>query len=379
MAEIKMLSGNLACTEAALRAGVRFFAGYPITPASEIAESMARRMPQVGGVFIQMEDEIASLSAVIGASLAGVKALTATSGPGFALMQESVGLAVMLEVPCVIINVQRVGPSTGMATLPAQGDVMMARWGTQGDHPIIALSPWSVPECYELTIEAINFSERFRTPVILLSDAIISRLREAVALPDEVVLEERPRPKVGPAEYKPYEAGPDQVPPMADYGTGYRWHATSTMHDERGWPKADDPTVARRFLTRLHGKIYDRKDEIIRVDGRWLEDAELVVVAFGAVARSALAAVKAARQQGLKVGLLRLITLWPFPEEIVANLASHARAFVVAEMNMGQCIDKVRESAAGRAPVYPCFRFDGQYLEPQQIREAVQEVVKKWK
>ncbi len=369
-----ILSGNGASVEGALKSGVRFFAGYPITPSSDIAEAMARRLPILGGKFIQMEDELASMAAVVGASLTGLKAMTATSGPGFSLMQENLGMAVMLEVPCLLISVQRAGPSTGWATWPAQGDVMQARWGTHGDHPAIVLTPWSVRESFDLTVKAVNLAERFRTPVILLSDAIVGRLREKVDLPDSVPIVDRPRPDVGPDQYKPYEGGPDGVPPMVDYGMGYRFYANTTTHNERGYPVGSDHAAATRLLKRLHSKIYDHLDELVFSEGRWLEDSEVVVVAYGSVARSALAAVKEARSHGMKAGLLRLITLWPFPDEAVSQVAQRSRALLVAEMNMGQVVEKVREVGCGASKVFSVNRFDGEYLVPQQILEKLKEV-----
>ncbi len=370
-----VLSGNSACVEGALKSGVRFYAGYPITPSTEIAEAMAHRLPSLGGKFIQMEDELASMAAIVGASLVGVKAMTATSGPGFSLMQENLGMAIMMEVPCLLINVQRVGPSTGMATSPAQGDVMAARWGTHGDHPDIVLTPWSVRESFDLTVKAVNLAERFRTPVILLSDAIVGRLREKVDLPDSVPIVDRPRPQVAPAQYKPYESGPDGVPPMADFGKGYRFYANSTTHNERGFGVGSDCMAAERLLRRLHSKIYDHLNEIVFSEERWIEDSEVVVVAYGSVARSALAAVKEARSRGMKVGLLRLITLWPFPVEEVSRIARQNRALLVAEMNMGQIVDKVREASyTTNSKVFSVNRFDGEYLTPQEILDKLGDV-----
>ncbi len=374
-----VLSGNEACVEGALRSGVRFFAGYPITPSSEIAEEMARRLPALGGKFIQMEDELASMAAVVGASLAGLKAMTATSGPGFSLMQENIGMAVMLEAPCVVVNVQRAGPSTGWATWPAQGDVMAARWGTHGDHPAIVLTPWSVKESFELTVRAVNLAERLRTPVILLSDAIIGRLREKVDLPPSVPVVDRPRPAMAPDHYRPYAGGPDGVPPMADFGTGYRWYATTTTHNERGYPVGVDAAAAEGLLKRLHSKIHDHQDEVVLTEGRWLEDSEVVVVAYGSVARSALAAVKQARSRGLKAGLLRLVTLWPFPSQLISQVAQRIRGLLVAEMNMGQMVEKVREASCGASEVWSVARFNGQYLMPEQILDKLEEVRRAWR
>lgn len=370
-----MLSGNEACVEGALAAGVRFFAGYPITPSSEIAELMAKRLPEVDGKFIQMEDEIASLAAVIGASLAGLKAMDATSGPGFSLKAENLGLAIMMEVPCVIVNVQRVGPSTGMATSPAQGDVMMSRWGTHGDHPIIVLSPWSVRETFDLTVRAVNLSERFRTPVILLSDAIIARMREDIELPGEVEIVDRPRPTVLPAAYRPYAAIPSDVPPMADFGSGYHWYANSSMHDENGFEATGDPQAARALISRLHAKIERHREEIVHTVEEMMDDAEIALFAYGCVARSARAAMRIARTMGLQVGLIRGVTLWPFPEEEVRAAAERVRAIVVPEMNAGQLVEKVREAAGGRTKVISLPRYDGVLITPEQILEVLKRVL----
>jgi 2-oxoglutarate/2-oxoacid ferredoxin oxidoreductase subunit alpha len=370
--DVRVLSGNEACAEGALAAGVRFFAGYPITPSTEIAEVMSYRLPQIGGTFIQMEDEIASLAAVIGASLTGTKSMDATSGPGFSLKAENLGLAVMLEVPLLLVDVMRVGPSTGMATMPAQGDVMMARWGTHGDHPIIALAPWSVQECFDLTVKAINFSERFRTPVLLMSDAIIGRMREKLIIPDKIELWERPRPTVPPNEYLPYKAGPDGVPPMADYGAGYFWYANSSMHNEAGAGATENSAAAKDLMDRLLYNIDRCRDEVVMVQEEMLEDADVAVFAYGSVARTARAAVKAARAQGIKAGLFRPQTLWPFPDREVEALGQRVKHIVVAEMNMGQMVSKVREFA-GRCAVSTVLRYDGRPITPEQILEGVKE------
>ncbi len=370
----RLLQGNEAVVEGALAAGVRFFAGYPITPATEIAEGMARRLPQVGGVFVQMEDEIGSMGAIIGASAAGAKAMTASSGPGISLMQENLGFAAMAEIPCVIVNVQRVGPSTGMPTHPAQMDVMQARWGSHGDYPSIAFAPYNVEECFELTVKAVNAAERFRTPVFLLSDAVTGHMREAVTLPDKVVKVERPRPTGPREEYVPYRPGPNGVPPMADLGTGYRYHIDSNNHDEYGFPATDNHVVGQKLIRRLRSKVEDYADEITYYEEQALEDAEIVIFAYGVVARAAAEAVRRARAEGLKLGLYRAITLWPFPQKKVEELARQARAIVVAEMNLGQMVHPVREAVAGRVPVHLLARADGKLIDPDQIRAFVQSV-----
>lgn len=371
----RLMQGNEAVVEGALLAGVRFFAGYPITPSTEIAELMAERLPLVGGKFIQMEDEIASMAAVIGASLAGVKALTATSGPGFSLKQENIGYAAMAEIPCVIVNVQRWGPSTGIPTAPAQGDVMQARWGTHGDHPVIVLCPSSVREAFDLTVRAVNLSEKYRVPVILLMDEVVGHMRERVVLPrpEEVEVIDRKKPRVGPAEYYPYRPDEDGVPPMANFGDGYRYHVTGLVHDEKGNPTTD-PQVAESLLLRLHRKIYDHLDDIVAVDYYQLEDAEVAVVAYGAVARSAKRAVKEARAAGIKAGLFRPVTIWPFPEGEVAELARRVKSIVVAEMNLGQLRREVERAARGRVEVKGVHRVSGELVSATEIFAALREV-----
>lgn len=369
-----ILSGNGACVEGALKVGINFYAGYPITPSSEIAEAMSKRLPLIGGKYIQMEDELGSMAALVGAALAGAKAMTATSGPGFSLMQENIGLAIMLETPCLIINAQRAGPSTGLATSPAQGDVMMARWGTHGDHPAIALSPWSVQESFDLTVKAVNLSERFRTPALLMSDAIVARVREKINIPDSVPVVSRPRPSVPKGQYKPYEAAQDGVPPMAHYGEGYHFYANSSTHKEDGSATGSNAAASAKLVERLHQKIYQHLDEILFTQELWLDDAEITIVSFGASARSALYAVKQARSKGIKAGMLRLITLWPFPDEKVKQVAQNSKAIIVAEMNRGQIVDKVREVGEGACEVHHVGRFDGEYLTPKEVFEKLEAV-----
>ena len=375
----ELLQGNEACARAAIASGCRFFAGYPITPSSEIAESMARALPEVGGVFVQMEDEIASLGAVLGASLGGARAMTATSGPGFTLMQEHIGYAAFAEIPCVVVNVMRGGPSTGMPTRPSQGDVMQARWGTHGDHPIIALAPASVAEVYELTATAFALSERFRVPTLILYDEVIGHVRERVDLSDVAFRRaERRRPSGPPEEYRPYAPGPDLVPSLADFGGPYRFHVTGLAHDERGWP-SDDPAVVGPLHERLQAKLARGRDEIVSVDEFLLDDAEIVVVAYGITARAARQAVEEARGRGVRAGLFRPRTLWPFPDAELRALASRVRAIVVAEMNLGQLLLEVERVVAGRAAVHPCLRADGRPFAPEEIGERIaaltQEVV----
>jgi len=369
---LKLLQGNEAVAEAALAAGARFFAGYPITPSTEIAEIMAVRLPAVGGRFIQMEDEIASLAAVIGASLAGMKAFTATSGPGFSLMQENIGFAAMAEVPCVVVNVQRLGPSTGIPTAPGQGDVMQARWGTHGDHPAVVFCPGSVREAYDLTVFAFNVAERLRTPVILILDEIIAHMREGVVLPvpGELEIVARPRPAGAPGTYPVYRAELGEVPAVPDFGTGYRFHVTGLIHDESGLPVNNSET-ADGLVRRLHRKVDLVRREITLTRAYRLEDAQVAVIAYGSVARSARRAVEEARAAGVRAGLLQLQTIWPFPEEEVAALAPRVRQIVVAEMNLGQIEGEVRRTVAGRTKVVPLTTGGGRLFTPGEIRRAV--------
>ncbi|HHV07897.1 MAG TPA: 2-oxoacid:acceptor oxidoreductase subunit alpha [Firmicutes bacterium] len=371
----QLLSGNEACVQGALVAGIRFFAGYPITPSTEVAEGLAEELPKIGGRFIQMEDEIASMGAVIGASLAGLKSMTATSGPGFSLKQENIGFAAMTEVPCVVVNVQRYGPSTGLPTSPAQGDIMQARWGTHGDHPVVALMPASVRETFDLTVEAVNLAEELRTPVIILLDEVVGHMRERVELPaaEDVELFNRVKPTESPDTFLPYKPAANLVPPMPAYGDGYRFHATGLVHDETGFPcgkGADGNTLVRR----LQAKVEQRQPKIARAETFQTEDAEIVIVAAGSVARSARAAVKEARAQGIKLGLVRPITAWPFPEEAIDSVAQTAKALIVAEMNLGQMILEVERIAAGRAPVFGLNRIDAELITPEDIIVRAQEV-----
>jgi len=370
-----LLQGNEAVVEGALRAGCRFFAGYPITPATEISEILSVRLPKVDGTFIQMEDEIASLGAVIGASLAGVKAMTATSGPGFSLMQENLGFAVIAEVPCVIVNVMRGGPSTGLPTFPAQGDVMQARWGTHGDHPIIVLSASTVRECYEVTIQAFNFSEKFRTPVIVLIDEVIAHMREKMVLDDREKIEilNRVKPTVPPEWYIPYEDTPRGVPAMANFGEGYRYHVTGLTHDIRGFPTSR-PDEIGPFIARLHRKVSQHFSEIQMGEFYQIEDAEITIVAYGCVARSAKRAVREAREKGIKVGLLKLITIWPFMRSAVEKVLQGSRILIVPEMNMGQVSREVKRVNRGIAKVFTLNKVDGTIITPSEILNRIMEV-----
>jgi 2-oxoglutarate ferredoxin oxidoreductase subunit alpha len=367
-----LLQGNEALAEGALAAGCRFFAGYPITPASEIAEHMALKLPALGGSFIQMEDEIASMGAVIGASLAGMKAMTATSGPGFSLVQENLGYACMAETPCVVVNVMRGGPSTGLPTLASQGDVMQARWGTHGDHPIIVLAVSSVRDCFEITVFAFNLAEKYRVPVIILSDEIVAHTRETFVppSPDEIEVFDRVTPTVPPEWYLPYEDTGTGVPPMAAFGDGYRHHVTGLTHDERGFPtqRSDEINVLMR---RLFRKITQGFHEIQRVETFMMEDAEIAVIAYGSVARSSRRAVIEAREHGVKAGLLQLVTLFPFPRRYVEKVLQQCRAVLVPEMNMGQISREVKRVHLNSSRVETLNRVDGRLITPREISDCL--------
>lgn len=375
---IKLLQGNEACAEGALLAGVKFFAGYPITPSSEIAENMARKLPKIGGKFIQMEDEIASMAAVIGASIAGLKSLTATSGPGMCLKQENLGFAIINEIPCVVVNAQRGGPSTGSPTKPSQGDMMQARWGTHGDHPIIALAPSTVNEILTLTIKAFNFSEKYRTPVILLLDEVIAHMREKVEIPapEDVEVINRKKPTVPPEEYLPFKPGEDGVPSMANFGEGYRYHITGLIHNEKGLPTAN-PQEIDAFIRRLHNKIRKNIKDIIINKKYSLDDAKIALIAYGSVARAAERTVKLAREEGLKVGLLKLLTIWPFCFEEVNRLAQKVDLIIVPEMNLGQMVLEVERASQGKCRVVPYGRVDGELINPIEILRKIREEMRK--
>ena len=362
------VQGNEAIAEAAIMAGCRFFAGYPITPASEIAEILSVRMPEVGGTFIQMEDEIASMGAVIGASLTGVKSMTATSGPGFSLMQENLGFACIAEVPCVVVNVMRGGPSTGLPTNPAQGDVMQARWGTHGDHPIIVLAVSTVQDCYEITIEAFNLSEKYRVPVIILSDECVSHSRETVWIPEPKAIKiiDRISPSMPPEWYIPYADNARGVPPMAAFGDGYRYHVTGLVHDIRGFP-TQRPDEIEAFMRRLFRKITLGLPEIQKTASFMMEDARVAVIAYGSVARSAKRAVLQARERKVKAGLLQLITLFPFPRPAVEEVLRQCRTVLVPEMNMGQMSREVKRVNQTKCTVKKYNRIDGQLITPEEI------------
>jgi 2-oxoglutarate/2-oxoacid ferredoxin oxidoreductase subunit alpha len=363
-----LLQGNEAIVEGALAAGCRFFAGYPITPATEISEMMSTRLPAVDGTFIQMEDEIASMGAIIGASLAGVKSMTATSGPGFSLMQENLGFACVAEVPCVIVNVMRGGPSTGLPTNVSQGDVMQSRWGTHGDHPIIVLAVSTTKDCFDLTIKAFNLSEKYRIPVIILSDEVVAHTREKISLPhaEELEIVSRIRPSMPPEWYVPYEDNSRGVPLMGIFGDGYRYHVTGLVHDLRGFP-TQRPDEIVPFMNRLFRKIYQHFFDIQMVEHEQTEDAEILVIAYGSVARSARRAVRDARDRGIKAGLLQLITLWPFPRQNLEPLLRQVRVALVPELNLGQVSREVKRVNQGQTRIEKLNRIDGGLITPGEI------------
>ncbi|MFH0788553.1 MAG: 2-oxoacid:acceptor oxidoreductase subunit alpha [Pseudomonadota bacterium] len=368
------INGDEACAEGAIAAGCRFFAGYPITPATEIAERMARRLPQVQGICIQMEDEIASVAAILGASWGGAKSMTATSGPGFSLMMENIGLGMMTETPCVIVNIMRGGPSTGLPTLVGQADVMQARWGSHGDYGVIALSPSSPQEMFDLTISAFNLSETFRLPVLVLGDELVGHMSEKVIIPqpDQIQLVSRPRPSRPADTFLPFMANDDLVPPMACAGEGYHVHVTGLTHDEQGYPVIT-PVVHERLVRRLVDKIRLNAHRIIQLEEIELADAQVIVVAYGCTSRTAREAVQRLRSEGRKVGLLRLITLWPFPEERIRQAAKGIKAFIVPEINYGQIVYEVERCAQGQAETVLLPFMGGAIHTPEDIMEAILE------
>ncbi len=363
------LSGNEAAAEGAIAAGCRFYAGYPITPSSEIMERMAIRLREVGGVFIQMEDEIASISAVIGASWAGAKAMTATSGPGFSLMQESIGYAAFTETPCVIIDVQRAGPCTGQATRVGSGDIMQAKWGSHGDYQVIALSPWSVQEMYDLTLRAFNLSERYRVPTLVMADEAIGHLRENLSIRAKVEVWDRKKRKGGSPFGTEEEDG---VPPMPVFGEGERLLITGSTHDALGFRKTDDPEVHAKLVGRINEKILKNRSRIVEIEDYFLEDSEIATIAYGFTARTSLYVVNRLRKEGMKVGMLRLKTLWPFPDEAVTELGKKVKKVIVLEMNLGQVAGEVKKFC--RCDVIPLNQTDGEVIRPETILEILRRV-----
>ena len=374
------LLGDYAAAEGAILAGCRFFAGYPITPATEIAERMSTRLPQVDGIYIQMEDELASMNAILGASWAGVKSMTATSGPGFSLMMENLGLGIMLETPCVLIDVQRGGPSTGLPTLVGQQDMMQARWGSHGDYEIIALCPSSPQELFDLTIRAFNLSEKFRTPVLVMTDAEVGHMTERVVIPqpEEIEIINRPQVRKGdiePDHFRIYrnadlDGAQGPVSPMAIAGEGFRFHVTGLTHNELGYPVMN-AEASEWNINRLVHKIRAHRDEIIQLEERYLDDAEIVVVSYGISARTSQWPIEQARQEGIRVGSLRLISIWPFPEKQIFKLAKKVRAFVVPEINAGQIRLEVERCVGGQAQVFGVHRLGGDILEHRQVLGAI--------
>lgn len=374
---VKFTQGNEAIAEGAIAAGASFYAGYPITPSSEVAEVSSVRLPQEGGIYVQMEDELGSMAAIIGASVSGRKSYTATSGPGLSLMAENLGVAVTGEVPCVIIDVQRSGPSTGLATKPAQGDVMQSRWGTHGDHGIIAIAPSSVQDCYDLTIEAFNLAEKYRTPVIFLTDATIGHLKEKVVFreidPKEIV--NRKNPTCAPEEYKPYdfESQDDGIAPLASYGSEYIFRISGSTHDEKGYANSS-PENADKFIRHYTDKIEKNKKDIIMTREYYLDDAEYVIISYGASARSALGAMELARKNDKKVGVLQLVTIWPFADEQVKEVCKKAKGVIVPELNLGQIIGEIEKVNEFGTPVVGVNKVNSLTITPNEILEKIEEI-----
>jgi len=373
---VKFIQGNKACVLGALDAGMTFFGGYPITPSTELAEISAVELPKVGGKFIQMEDEIAGIAAAIGGSLAGSKAMTATSGPGFSLKQENIGFAMMAEVPLVIVNVQRGGPSTGLPTSPSQGDMMQAKWGTHGDHPVIALTPNSVQESYYMMIRAFNLAEKYRTPVMFMTDEVIGHMREKIVIPEKDTLEIYDRKKPDSKEdYLPYELKEGSfVPPMAAYGEGYRFHVTGLAHDETGFP-SNDTKNAGKLMDRLMNKINNNLDDIIDYEEFMIEDAEHIILSYGATSRSARSAVEQLREENFKVGLFRLKTVWPFPEARVLELSKKVKSITVAEMNLGQMVLETERVIKDNTELLFRGKGNGEFITPEEIIDTLKEVL----
>ena len=371
------LDGDHACAEGALAAGCKFVAGYPITPSTEVVERMAERFPFVGGIFIQMEDEMASMASVCGAAYAGTKAMTVTSGPGFSLMMENIGLAAMMEAPCVIINVQRGGPSTGLPTLPGQADMMQVRWGSHGDYEIIALSPNSPQECFEFTIKAFNLSEKYRVPAFVMTDECVGHMTEKVVIPpaDQIELEPRRYTKIPPDQYLPFKPEKDLVPQMVKAGDGYRVHITGLTHDEKGYPVMHWQTQ-EKLVRRLVEKIRLNAEKIIEFEEEQIEDAEVILLSYGISSRVAIPAIQKARKEGIKVGVVRLVVVWPFPEKRVYQLAKKVKAFVVPEMNYGQMVLEVERAAKGQAEVFLVPHGGGWVHDPEDIYKVIKEAVR---
>lgn len=373
--KVAFLQGNEAAAHGAIYAGCNFFAGYPITPSTEVAEVCSVELPKVGGKFIQMEDEIGAMAAILGASLAGSKVLTSTSGPGLSLKQELIGYGCIAEIPCVVFNVMRGGPSTGMPTGPSQSDVMSAKWGTHGDHPAICLVPASVQETYEEVIRAFNLSEKYRTPVMVMPDEIVAHMRERIVFPEpgEIEIVPRKTPTVPPEQYKPYDTSFGDVPPLAAYGTGYKFHVTGLNKMQDGFPTTKAEIVQAEEERQVR-KVNANVDDIVTFEEYLLDDAEVVVVAYGSTSRSARYAVNAAREQGIKAGMFRIKTFWPFPDKQIKALAQKAKGFIVPEMNLGMAALEIERNVQGKAPVLGIFRVDGEPINPDQIVAKIKEV-----
>ena len=371
------LDGDHACTEGALAAGCRFFAGYPITPSTEVAERFVARIPLVGGIFIQMEDELGSMAAVVGASWGGKKSMTVTSGPGFSLMMENIGLAAMMETPCVVVNVQRGGPSTGLPTMVGQQDMMQARWGSHGDYEVIALSPASPQEAFDYTIKCFNLSEKYRVPVMLMLDECVGHMTEKVVIPKPDSIEVYPRrlTKLPRDKYLPYQTNGDMVPDMIVAGDGYRIHSTGLTHDEKGYPVMS-PVTQNQLVKRLCDKILKNEEDIVELEEDQVEDADVIVMAYGITSRVTLPAVFKARKKGLKVGYIKMITVWPFPEKRVRELAKKVKGFVMPEINLGQVVLEVERCAAGKAKVFHVPHAGGWVHDPEDIYKVIEEAVK---
>ncbi|MBU1022923.1 2-oxoacid:acceptor oxidoreductase subunit alpha [bacterium] len=371
------LDGDHASAEGCIAAGCRFFAGYPITPATEIAERVAARFPRIGGIFIQMEDELASMNAILGAAWGGAKTMTCTSGPGFSLMMENFGLGLMLETPCVLTNVQRGGPSTGLPTLVAQSDMMQARWGSHGDYEVVALVPQSPQECFELTITAFNYSELLRMPILVMMDECVGHMTERVIIPEphEIQIVPRRYTDEPPETYLPYKPAEDLIPPMPPVGEGYRFHITGLTHDEKGYPvmTAD---AQQKLVSRLINKVKHHAEEIILTDEKYMDDAEVVVMSYGITARVAIPAIEKARKEGINVGSIRLITVWPFPEKQVLELSKKVNGIVLPELNMGQIVLEAERCAHGNCKVIPVPHAGGWVHDPEDIYLAIKEAAK---
>lgn len=373
--KVAFMQGNEAAAHGALYAGCTFFGGYPITPSTEVAEVMSVELPKVGGKFVQMEDEIGAMAAILGASLAGAKSLTSTSGPGLSLKQELIGYGCIAEIPCVVYNVMRGGPSTGMPTGPSQSDVMCAKWGTHGDHPAICLTPASVQETYEEVIRAFNLSEKYRTPVMVMPDEIVAHMRERIVFPEpgEVEVVPRKTPTVPPEQYKPYDTSFGDVPPLAAFGSGYKFHVTGLNKMQDGFPTTKAEIVQAEEERQVR-KVEANVDDIASFEEYMLEDADVVVVAYGSTSRSARYAVNVAREQGIKAGMFRIKTFWPFPDKQIKALANKVKGIVIPEMNLGMCSVELERCAQGKVPVLGIFRVDGEPINPDQIVEKIKEV-----